>query len=366
MSSSSRLGLSYLAPEQSQKHVTVNEGLRRLDAIVQLTVKSRTTTAQPGSPADGDCYILPPGKTGAAWGPMADNAIAYFVDGAWQQLTPRTGWRAYSEADAKLYVRIAAGTWSEVTGSGAAGVAPNLLINGDFQINQRAFAGGALSAGVYGFDRWKAASGGANATLSGYTLTLASGELEQVVEPGLFGYASFASLAVTASVEDPSADLTVTFGSQSGTITAGSGRRSVTLTLGGGDSGNLSFKIKKASGSSVTFGRVKAEVGSAATAWQGRAEEAFLCRRYYERIVAQILGYNTAGQNHGASCFWQAKRTNPTMTRITNNYAFSEANCGSGPSTVTGLLPNGALFYRGVTSTGGVQFSELWEASAEL
>ena len=39
---------------------------------------------------------------------------------------------------------------------------PNLLLNGDFQINQRGFAGGALSAGTYGFDRWKADAGGAN------------------------------------------------------------------------------------------------------------------------------------------------------------------------------------------------------------
>lgn len=31
----------------------------------------------------------------------------------------------------------------------------NLLINGDMLINQGSFAGGALGAGIYGYDRWK-------------------------------------------------------------------------------------------------------------------------------------------------------------------------------------------------------------------
>lgn len=53
----------------------------------------------------------------------------------------------------------------------------NLLINGDFAINQRSFAGGALAAGVYGYDRWKAGTGGCNVTLSGSVLTHTSGPL---------------------------------------------------------------------------------------------------------------------------------------------------------------------------------------------
>ena len=157
----------------------------------------------------------------------------------------------------------------------------NLLINGDFQINQRVFAGGALSAGVYGFDRWKASTGGASVTLSGLVLSLASGSIEQVVEPSVFGYSSFASVAVVVSVEDPSADLTINWGNASGTITAGSGRSSVSLTSTA--AGNTTLKITKASGSGVTFGRVKVEVGSSPTAWLARPRivSMSLCRRYY-------------------------------------------------------------------------------------
>jgi hypothetical protein len=72
---STNLSLPFLQPAQAQKHVTVNESLLRLDAIVQLSVVSATTSAQPGSPVDGAMYILPSGKTGAAWGAMANEAL---------------------------------------------------------------------------------------------------------------------------------------------------------------------------------------------------------------------------------------------------------------------------------------------------
>jgi len=65
---SARLALPYLAAGQMQKHVTLNEALTRLDAIVQTVVVSRTTTAQPDAPADGrcgSCRLARPARTGA-------------------------------------------------------------------------------------------------------------------------------------------------------------------------------------------------------------------------------------------------------------------------------------------------------------
>jgi len=107
MSQSTRLGLPYLAAAQAQKHVTVNESLLRLDALVQLSARSATTTAQPASPSDGDIYILPSGKSGAAWSAMANGALAYYRDGAWETLTPHTGWCCYVEDEAAFYARNA-------------------------------------------------------------------------------------------------------------------------------------------------------------------------------------------------------------------------------------------------------------------
>lgn len=113
MSESTRLQLPYLAGGQAQKHITVNESLLRLDALVQLSVKSATTAAQPGSPSDGDIYLLPSGKTGAAWGAMANGALAYYRDGTWEELTPRHGWQAYAEDADALYARDA-GVWNRI------------------------------------------------------------------------------------------------------------------------------------------------------------------------------------------------------------------------------------------------------------
>lgn len=92
---STNLQLPFLASGQAQKHVTVNESLLKLDALVQLSIKSATTAAQPASPADGDVYVLPSGKSGAAWAGMSVGALAYYRDGAWAQITPREGWRGF-------------------------------------------------------------------------------------------------------------------------------------------------------------------------------------------------------------------------------------------------------------------------------
>ncbi|MGQ3675631.1 DUF2793 domain-containing protein [Xanthobacter sp. TB0139] len=62
---SARLGLPYLAASQAQKHVTHNEALRRLDALVHLSLESITTQAPPGAPAEGQCWFVPEGAAGA-------------------------------------------------------------------------------------------------------------------------------------------------------------------------------------------------------------------------------------------------------------------------------------------------------------
>lgn len=113
---SPRLGLPFLLPQQSQKHVTINEAFRRLDALSQLSVVSQTVTAQPSAPVDGDCYVLPAGKTGEAWGGMAVGAIACRVDGAWVEMAPRLGWRAQVTSDNRQIVYTGS-AWSELVQS---------------------------------------------------------------------------------------------------------------------------------------------------------------------------------------------------------------------------------------------------------
>jgi hypothetical protein len=99
--------LPYILAAQAQKHVTHNEALRILDGLVQLSVLDRDLTAPPGSPADGDRYIVGSGATGdwAGW----DLNVALWTDGAWLRLPPRTGWRAWVEDEGLLLVYDGAG-----------------------------------------------------------------------------------------------------------------------------------------------------------------------------------------------------------------------------------------------------------------
>ena len=97
-----KLLLPYILAAQAQKHVTHNEALRLLDGLVQLSILDRDLTAPPGSPADGDRYIVASGGTGdwAGW----DLNVALWTDGAWLRLPPRTGWRAWVEDEGLLLV----------------------------------------------------------------------------------------------------------------------------------------------------------------------------------------------------------------------------------------------------------------------
>jgi hypothetical protein len=109
MSNTSNLVLPYLAVGQAQKHVTVNESLRKLDAIVQLSVVSASTTGQPGAPEDGAVYIIPPGKSGEQWAAFGNGSLGYYRDGAWVEITPREGWLAYVKDSGELLAHDGAG-----------------------------------------------------------------------------------------------------------------------------------------------------------------------------------------------------------------------------------------------------------------
>jgi hypothetical protein len=108
MSATARLNLPYIAPLQAQKQVTYNEAMAALDQLVQPTVKSRTVTAPPGSPAPGDTYIVAPAATGAWTG--KDGAFACWLNGAWSFRTPADGWLAYVVDTAQLAVCVS-GVW---------------------------------------------------------------------------------------------------------------------------------------------------------------------------------------------------------------------------------------------------------------
>lgn len=111
MADTPNLVLPYLAASQSQKHVTVNEALRRLDALVQVTVQSVALATPPVSPTEGQRWILPASPTGA-WAGHASQ-IAAWQDGAWAFYAPLDGWTAIDiSTDTLLLYNAGTGIWT--------------------------------------------------------------------------------------------------------------------------------------------------------------------------------------------------------------------------------------------------------------
>ena len=127
MSDTPLLGLPLLSAAQAQKHVTHNEALLLLDAIIHLSVLSRALAA-PSAAQDGERYLVAAAPTGA-WAGQADK-VALLQGGGWVFITPRTGWRLWVEDEAKL-ILFDGLAWREPFTSGNDGLEnlPRLGIN---------------------------------------------------------------------------------------------------------------------------------------------------------------------------------------------------------------------------------------------
>jgi len=104
---SPRLALPFIQSAQAQKHVTHNEAVELLDALVQLTSEDIDVTAPQTATAEGQAWGI-----GAGSGLWAGHAgqIATWRGGGWLYLTPQAGWRAWIAARGQLRVWDG-GTW---------------------------------------------------------------------------------------------------------------------------------------------------------------------------------------------------------------------------------------------------------------
>ncbi len=134
MDETHNLSLPYLMPAYAQKHVVMNDALARLDAAVQLSVIDRNLTAPPGSPAEGDRYIVGAAATGA-WSGLEGQIVA-LTDGAWLALEPRTGWLCWI-IDEEVLAYWDGSAWQDVTAAfdaflqGTLGATDNRLLRAD-------------------------------------------------------------------------------------------------------------------------------------------------------------------------------------------------------------------------------------------
>jgi len=111
---SARLGLPYLAAGQLQKHVTLNEALTRLDALIQTAVVSRTVSDQPVDPAEGALYILPEEATGDEWAAFPAGSLLRHERSGWLPVPAPDGLLAVVLDSEEILVRRE-GVWTPLS-----------------------------------------------------------------------------------------------------------------------------------------------------------------------------------------------------------------------------------------------------------
>lgn len=113
------LSLPLIQGGQAQKHITHNEALRRLDALVQPVALDMDLTAPPALPDEGDRHIIAPGPTGE-WAGQG-GAIAVREGQAWAFVAPAEGWQVYVIALGAV-VTFDGTTWQQAAGGQTLGL----------------------------------------------------------------------------------------------------------------------------------------------------------------------------------------------------------------------------------------------------
>jgi hypothetical protein len=190
----------------------------------------------------------------------------------------------------------------------------NILINGNFLVNQRGYVSGtATASGTYMHDRWKSATTNSNYTFTqetpDTTITIAAGTIAQIVEDKNVAGGVY-TLSWTGTT---TARIAINGGTTSGAYAASP---ITTSSATAGQTITVEF-------STGTLGRVQLEPGAIATPYERQiySEQLAQCQRYYEQL-STAGGFNAIG---GAGVFtsttnfrpfvtYQTKRATPTFT----------------------------------------------------
>jgi Protein of unknown function (DUF2793) len=134
MANSTHLNLPYISSAQAQKHVTHNEAIRALDAVVQLAVLDRNLATPPVSPVAGARYLVAAAATGAWSGHTGK--IAAFQDGTWAIYPPVEGWLAWINDEDILVTWTGTGWVNAISAAGLEAL-PKLGINATADLTNR-------------------------------------------------------------------------------------------------------------------------------------------------------------------------------------------------------------------------------------
>lgn len=224
----------------------------------------------------------------------------------------------------------------------------NVLINGDFRINQRAYvSAAALAAGIYGHDRWKGgASGGTYSFVGiGQTVTIAASKtLIQVVEDkNVAGGTYVLSWTGTALGR-----VGVNTATPAGTFVASPIILTSQLAL-------TTMSVEFGNGASAgTLSNVKLEQGWMPTPFQQApyADELNRCQRYFQ-IINPVTAIGYANGFYAITLpFPGTMRVAPTPTLSGFVY-----NTNSSGATVDTISATGCRFFVSVATLGNFDFN---------
>ena len=228
----------------------------------------------------------------------------------------------------------------------------NILINGNFLVNQRTYVSGtATASGTYMHDRWKSTTTNSNYTFTqgtpDTTITIAAGTIAQIVEDkNVVGGVYTLSWTGTAT-----ARIAINGGTTSGSYAASP---ITTSSATAGQTITVEF-------STGTLGKVQLEPGAIATPYERQiySDQFAQCQRYYEGgYVAQRSNGTGTGGSGFFTEFTVTKRTTPTISFTSTAYAYGCSSISSDPKI------NGYEVY--ISATGTYAFNSNWSASAEL
>lgn len=220
---------------------------------------------------------------------------------------------------------------------------PNLLINGDFRVNQRGWTTGSTN-NKFTVDRWKNGTANQTTTINADgTLTLtglsSDGTVIQALDPtqeNMWGKTYTASIQLsTGDLLQYTFTMPSSFSSAGG-IGASDYVNGCRVRIYLNSAVKLAFIIDIKANNTVTLKYCKLEIGSVATTYSPRpyAEELLLCQRYY-----QVLRVDNAIYCSNASTIYPnvnlivPLRTNPTITTTTKASVRGEGSIQAATNT---------------------------------
>lgn len=217
----------------------------------------------------------------------------------------------YDSTEKKTYTDFTFGIPKGQDGLDGSGINPNLLINGDFRVNQRGQTSYTHTGEQYGYtyfvDRWFAwgenpfTFDASTKTLTPNTSNTYNSLLSQWIEDvsGILGKTITYSVSANDTVYSITLNIPTTL---SNNVSLGELPTSFGKLRVWSNNNRLRFDIIVSYNQSIVLNYAKVEIGSVATIFSPRpyAEELAMCQRYYQTIEHQIVRaslYANAGIN---------------------------------------------------------------------